>query len=134
MAAYARLAKLIDQPIDLSAVTIKDLEPSIHAVGQALVKGRGVGAGRAGISIYEGNRASHYCLDLMGTECKVSNQPAEDARFSISVAKETWAEIASGTLAPMEAFLTGRMAVSGDIDFARRLYAKLATKRGRTDF
>lgn len=133
MTTYAVLKKLMDRPSNVSGLALKDLEPSIQALGETLAKGRSVRVGRAGVSIYEGEQASHYCLDLIEGECRISKQPPEDARFSISVAKETWAEIASGEISPMDAFLMGRMAISGDISFARRLYATLAAKPGRTD-
>lgn len=134
MSEYAKLRRVMERPDDISALAEKDVDASIQSLGEGLAKGRGKDVGRAGVTVYDKGRAVHYCLDLIEKECRVSKQPAEDARFAIGVSKETWAEIASGELAPMDAFLLGRMTVSGDVEFGVRLYAKVAARRGRADY
>lgn len=134
MSAYAKLVKMMDRPQDSSLLTQDEVATSVQSVGEHLAKAKGRDVGRIGVTVYDKGRALQFCLDLIGDECRVSNAQAEDARFAINVSKETWAEVASGELAPMDAFLMGRMAISGDIDFGRRLYAKVAAKDGRADF
>ena len=40
------------------------------------------------------------------------------------------AEIAKGDLSPVDAYLAGRLEVHGDLDFGKRLFARLAAKTG----
>lgn len=134
MSKYAKLTGVMERPDDISALSQEHVDASVRSVANNLAKGRGKDVGRGGLTIYDKGRAVHYCLDLIEQECRVSKRQAEDARFAIGVSKETWVEIASGELAPMDAFLQGRMAVSGDVEFGIRLYAKVAAKRGRADY
>lgn len=133
MSTYAKLNRIIDRSKDISALTENDIDSSVQFLSENLARATGKDVGRLGVTVYDKDHTSHYCLDLVGDECRFVKQQAEDSRFGISVTKETWVEMVSGELAPMDAFLMGRMALSGDIDFGRRLYAKLATKVGRTD-
>jgi SCP-2 sterol transfer family len=133
VSAYAKLKKMIDLPRESGVLKQNDVDASMESLAQHLARAIGKDVGRVAVNVYDKNHISHYCLDLIGDECRISKQLAEDSRFGISVTKETWAEIASGELAPMDAFLMGRMALSGEISFGRRLYAKLAEKNEESD-
>jgi putative sterol carrier protein len=134
VSVYAKLKKMVDLPLKIEDFPQKELDLSIESFGRHLAEATGKDVGRISINIYDGNCVSSYCLDLIGNECRVSQQRAEDSRFEINIKKETWLEISSGQLAPVDAFLMGRMAVLGDLAFGRRLYAKLAVRDGKTDF
>jgi putative sterol carrier protein len=134
MSVYAKLKKMIDLPLKIEDFQQKELDLSIESLGGNLAEATGKDVGRISINIYDGDCESRYCLDLIGNECRVSKQRAEDSRFEINIKKETWLEISSGQLAPVDAFLMGKMAVIGDLVFGRRLYAKLAVRDGKTDF
>ena len=42
-------------------------------------------------------------------------------------------EIANGDLSPVDAYLTGRMEVAGNLDFAKRQYAKAMSAASAED-
>jgi hypothetical protein len=54
--------------------------------------------------------------------------------IEIITAPETWLSIAAGALAPLDAFISGRMRVRGDYRRARSVMLHLADGPGRTDF
>lgn len=134
MSVYAKLQKIFDFPLKIEDFSPQSLDLSIESFGRHLALSTGKDIGRISINIYDGDCVSCYSLDLIGNEYRVDKKRAEDSRFEINLKKETWLEISSGQLAPVDAFLRGKMAVSGDLAFGRRLYAKLAAKDGRTDF
>jgi putative sterol carrier protein len=45
---------------------------------------------------------------------------------------ETWVELANGDLSPVDAYLAGRLELTGDVEFAKRQYAKVKA-RGMID-
>jgi putative sterol carrier protein len=134
VSVYAKLKKIIDIACEIENIQQNDLDKSIDSLAKNLAVATGKDVGRLGINIYDEGHVFYYCLELIGDECRVTKQREEDLRFEINVTKETWAKIAMGELAPMDAFLMGQMALSGDPVFGRRLYAKLAATGGRKNF
>ena len=59
---------------------------------------------------------------------------ADPVDVEVITTPETWLAIASGELAPLDAFTGGKMRVRGDYQLARRVMAHLAAGPGRTDF
>lgn len=59
---------------------------------------------------------------------------ADPVDVEVITAPETWLAIASGQMAPLDAFISGKMRVRGDYRLARRVMLHLAAGSGRTDF
>ncbi len=132
MPEYAKLKNLLQGATSTDGVSVSALSGSVHALGDAIKRGKHVG--RFGLRVTDKNKVRDYCMDLLGGECKVSETHAEDATFAIACTKDTWAKIAAGELSPVDAFYQGQMEVEGDLAFGKRLYANAASKRGATDF
>jgi putative sterol carrier protein len=73
-------------------------------------------------------------LDLSGGKAAASKGSTGKADFAVKGSRETMAQIASGELSPVDAYLSGRLEVHGDLDFGKRLFAKLAAKGGELEF
>jgi putative sterol carrier protein len=72
---------------------------------------------------------------LDGEKTSTSSERADDFDVEIITTPETWWEIATGKLAPHDAFLTGRMRVRGDTSMAQNgLKQAAASPEGRTHF
>ena len=85
-------------------------------------------------SIIDEKETAPFRLDLTGGKATVAKGSTGKADFAIKGSRETMAEIAKGDLSPVDAYLAGRLEVHGDLDFGRRLFAKLAAKTGETEF
>ena len=59
---------------------------------------------------------------------------SDSADIEVITSPETWLAIASGELAPLDAFIGGKMRVRGDYKLARLAMLHLAAGPGRTDF
>jgi putative sterol carrier protein len=77
-------------------------------------------------------RVSCFNLVLDGRKATTSAEPANKPDVELIMVPETWWEIASGRVAPHEAFLRGRMRVRGDTDLAQRMLKYVAGSSGRT--
>jgi putative sterol carrier protein len=62
----------------------------------------------------------------------VAEGSADERNLEVVVSEETWVEMANGDLSPVDAYLAGRMEVTGDLEFAKRQYAK-AMSRGTAE-
>ena len=69
---------------------------------------------------------------LDGEKATVSTGPADKPDLELIMAPETWWEVASGRLAPHEAFSSGRMRVRGDTDLAQDVLKHAAASPGPT--
>ena len=132
MTEYAKFKNFIGSAADANDLSVSALSESVRTIGNALKKGKHVG--RVGLRVTDKRKVRHYCADLLGGECKVSETRAENATFAIACTKETWAKIATGELSPVDAFYQGQMEVEGDLAFGKRLYAIAASKRGTINF
>jgi putative sterol carrier protein len=76
----------------------------------------------------EGSSVSSVAI---GTKSKRSAKAAKPT-VEVITTPEIWKEIASGRLAPHDAFLEGRMRVRGDVRVAQRMVKHLAGAEGLT--
>ena len=79
-----------------------------------------------GISaVYElrltGEAAGTWHLTIADQQCVVSPGSAEHPDITISMSDEDWADLAAGKLDPVNAYLSGRIAVSGNFSLAPML-------------
>ena len=131
MSEYAKLKTFLKSTGKGGDVTVAALRESVHALGDSVKRGRQVG--RLALRVTDNRRVRHFCLDLVGGECRVSEARVDDPTFAISCTKETWAQVAGGKISPVDAFYQGMLEVEGDLSFGKRLYANAASKRGSTD-
>ena len=79
-----------------------------------------------GISaVYElrvtGEAAGTWHLTIADQQCAVSPGRAEHPDITIAISDEDWANLVAGKLDPVNAYLSGRIVVSGDFSLAPML-------------
>jgi hypothetical protein len=78
------------------------------------------------------DRARFLNVVLDGTGFKCGTEAIDKPDLELLTTSEVWAEIARGELAPIAAFLAGRMRVRGAVRFAQRVHKHVAAGEGRT--
>lgn len=70
-----------------------------------------------------GDNGGTWVLDARSgkTDGFVTEGPSDDAQCTITVTDEDWVGITSGSVNPMQAFMTGKIKVSGDMGLAMKL-------------
>ena len=119
MIEYARLRRLFPQKVDAADVTKADIAASMESAAPLLKSGKDVG--RLQVSLLgERNARRAFTFDVLGGECRVKEGTADELDLELVLAEDAWVAIANGDLSPVDAYLTGRMEVVGDIEFAKR--------------
>ncbi|MGQ0569590.1 MAG: SCP2 sterol-binding domain-containing protein [Armatimonadota bacterium] len=131
MKRYARLNPLFKNPSTVKSVRDLNLDQSMDALVRRLGGARE--SGSAEVYIVGGLRETAYRLEFVGGKGTVSKVNAGAADFAVRASAETWMEMAKGDLSPIDAFLTGRLEVHGDLGFGKRLFAKAASRGGERD-
>jgi putative sterol carrier protein len=123
MTEYPRLKRLFPRQVAVGDAGAREISEAVQAAAKLL--GRGKDVGRLEISLVGKRRKSQYTFDVLAGECRVAEGASESPDLQIVVPEEALVEIANGTLSPVDAYLTGRMELTGDIEFGKRQYAKL---------
>jgi hypothetical protein len=85
------------------------------------------------VTLLSGEQEQHGTISVRdGNAQRAVEGDAVD--IEVITSPETWLAIASGQLAPLDAFTGGKMRVRGDYKLARRIMLHLAAGPGRTDF
>ena len=100
-----------------------NLGASFKRMAEALAKTRH--AGTIQFTIQDGRSTRRWCLTMSPDGSNVSESRVEKPDLEILTDAESWAEIASGDIAPLEAFGQGRVRVRGDIELARVLVKRM---------
>lgn len=79
-----------------------------------------------------GEKKSYVNVKLGAGQQKTSTRALSKPNVELITHPETWMEIASGQLAPIEAFLQGRMRVRGNTTLALKMLRHVAGSPGRT--
>ncbi|MEE9456899.1 MAG: SCP2 sterol-binding domain-containing protein [bacterium] len=74
-----------------------------------------------------------WVLTIVDKTCTVERKRVKRPEIEIITAEETYWDLAKAAISPVEAFIAGKMEISGNSDLISRIYKKLAS-RGRTDF
>jgi putative sterol carrier protein len=97
-----------------------------------LLEGSGI-TGKVQFSILDGANWKSRAIQLDTTGAKVHKEPLKKVDLEILTRKETWEQIAKGSISPIEAFVTGKMRVRGNYKLGPRLIKHLAVTPGRID-
>jgi putative sterol carrier protein len=124
----------------LRFATIKDLTRGGKASAAETAKNLGEqlaavkAKGTLRLSLLEGGKAANttsYDVPLGGAKAKGTKSPVKPT-IELITTPETWMEIASGRLAPHDAFFGGRMRVRGKAFTAQHMLKYIAGSEGRT--
>ena len=131
MSEYPKLKRLFPRKVDAAEVRASDLAASVESGAKLLKRGKDVG--QVELRVVGAKASRSYTVDVLGGDTKVTQGAADEPDLLLVVPEETWVEIANGDLSPVDAYLTGRMEVAGNLDFAKRQYAKAMSGRGAED-
>ena len=130
MTDYPRLRRLFAKRKAVGEVSAADVASSMESAAKLLKRGNDAGTMELRVL---GDRAQRaFTFDVLPGDCRVKEAGTESPSLRVVLTDATWAEIASGDLSPVDAYLTGRLEVAGDLGFAKRQYAKLIS-RGDVD-
>jgi putative sterol carrier protein len=130
MKPFAKLEPLVKGTVK----TPKDLnlDEATKALAKRIEQVRDTGSFE--VHVIDEKETAPFRLDLTGGKATIAKGSTGKADFAIKGSRETMAEIAKGDLSPVDAYLAGRLEVHGDLDFGKRLFAKLAAKTGEREF
>jgi putative sterol carrier protein len=126
MHEFPRVKRLFPRKLKAADVGASEIAESMESGARLLKRGKDVGRLEVRLVGKSGSRA--FTFDVLGGECRVTQGTSDERDLEIVVSDETWVEIANGDLSPVDAYLTGRMEVTGDLDFAKRQYAKALSR------
>ena len=119
MSAYFTLKNLTDHPDRRDLGTVFD-----RISGR--VTGSGEGTQRAQFRIANGEEQSCWSFELGPGTCKLHNEGVDRPDFEIITDPETWWQIAEGKLAPLRAFVGGKLRLRGDVELCETFLRQLA--------
>jgi putative sterol carrier protein len=92
------------------------LAESFKQVASALSKSKR--SGTIQFTIDDGGKVRHWSLGMSAAGCEAMETAVERPSLEIITDARTWTEIATGRIAPLEAFGQGKVRVRGDIELA----------------
>jgi putative sterol carrier protein len=126
MSEFPRVKRLFPRKVQAAEVSASDIAQSIESGAKLLKRGKDVGRLEVRLIGKSGSRS--YTVDVLGGDSRVTQGTSDERDLEIVVSDETWVDIANGDLSPVEAYLTGRMEITGDLGFAKRQYAKAMSR------
>lgn len=126
MNEFPTVKRLFPRKMEAAEVRVSDIAESMESGAKLLKRGKDVG--RLEVRLVGEGASRSYTFDVLGGDCRVTQGTSEDRDLEIVVSDETWVAIANGDLSPVDAYLTGRMEVTGDLEFAKRQYVKVMSR------
>jgi putative sterol carrier protein len=74
-----------------------------------------------------------WTVHVGGKKADVQDRHTGKPKVEVVTRVETWNEIALGKLSPLEAFVTGRLRVRGDVEMTKRMLRHLCEPNGVID-
>jgi putative sterol carrier protein len=130
--SYAKLVPLIKNPAGVKDPKGLDLDEVAKSMAKSFEQSRDQGSFE--YYILDDNQATPFRLELKAGKPVIHKEVTGKANFTIRATRAAAAELAKGELSPVDAYLAGRLEVLGDLDFGKRLFARLAAKGGETEF
>ena len=96
---------------------------SFRQIAKALAKSKRTGVIQ--FMLREGRKTRRWSLTMTASGCKVAERATERPDLEILADAKSWADIATGALAPLDAFGLGKLRVRGRIEFARLIARRL---------
>ena len=132
MKQFAKLNPLVKNPGAVKTPKDFNLDEAAKTLVKSLESARDTGSFE--VHITDESNTAPVRLDFSGDKPALAKGAAGKADFAIKGSRATLAEIAKGDLSPVDAYLAGQLEVHGDLDFGKRLFARLAAKAGEKEF
>jgi putative sterol carrier protein len=130
MNEFPKLKRLFSRKVAPAKAGASDIAESMETGAKLLKRGKDVG--RLEVRLIGARESRSYTFDVLAGDCRVTQGRSAERDLEVVVSEETWVEIANGDLSPIDAYLAGRMELTGDLEFAKRQYAK-AMSRGAVE-
>lgn len=105
------------------------IEESIHTMAKRLENSREDAIYQ--FQFRDGKNVSNYCLIFRGGEVTIEKAYVAAHNFGLKTDKTVWQQIASGSLSPLDAFLNGKLLISGNETEGFRMFFRLADDNGQ---
>lgn len=89
--------------------------------------------GEVQFKLVDGDIEESYSVPLGGKRTASSKRASKRPALEVFLKSETWSEIAEGKLSPLEAIVSGRMRVRGDVELGLRLMRHLRGSEGEVE-
>ncbi len=132
MKTYAKLIPLVQNPGSIKTSKDLDLDEASKNLVKGLAHGREQGSFE--MHVLDDDSVVPFRIELNMGKPVLSRQSGALSNFMLRASRATAAEMAKGELSPVDAYLAGRLEVHGDLEFGKRLYARLAAKGGLKEF
>jgi putative sterol carrier protein len=126
MSEFPKVKRLFPRKVQAGEVAASDIAESMESGAKLLKRGKDVG--RLEVRLIGKGKSRSFTFDVLAGDCRVTQGASGERDLEIVVSDETWVDIANGDLSPVDAYLTGRMEVTGDLGFAKRQYAKAISR------
>jgi putative sterol carrier protein len=107
------------QPLPRLVKGKADIEGTLAAVARQLSKSKR--SATLQFTLREGRRNRQWCLTMSPEGCTVAPSAIKQPDLEVMTDAESWMAIASGEVAPLEAFAAGKLRLIGDVELARLL-------------
>lgn len=77
-----------------------------------------------------GNGGGNWTMEVKGGKCEVKQGQAAGAKATVNTDADTWVGINTGKVNPMQAFMTGKIKVQGNMGELMKLNNPSIFKRG----
>lgn len=124
MTSYVTLRKLTEP-------TERDIDRTFGRMAE-LLRESGE-SGRVHFRIVDAQARLSWSLDLNREVCHARAEAIEHPDLEVVTRRETWWQMAEGSLSPLDAIFQGKLAVRGDVELGKRLLKKLASSEGEVD-
>ncbi len=68
-----------------------------------------------------GDNGGQYWVKVVNNTCEVGSGTAENPKMTLKAAADDWLAVASGKMNAMQAFMSGKLKISGDMGVAFKL-------------
>lgn len=100
-----------------------DIAEGFKQIAKALAKSKRTGVIQ--FTIGNGRKTRQWCVAMAPTGCEATETATARPDVEIITDAKSWADIAAGRVAPLEAFGQGKVRVRGDIELARLLVRRV---------
>lgn len=119
--AFARFPNFVNPPA-------QDIEASLNQFAELLAKTSS--SGTIALRIVSGAAINHWTVHINPGAGQVSRESTGRPDIELVTTANTWMQIASGNVSPLQCFAEGRLRFRGDVKLAKRFLEEAASTPG----
>jgi putative sterol carrier protein len=106
--------------------TISEIAEIFPAMCQRFVPEKAEGVNAIIQFDLSGDNGGLYWLRIVEGRCESGDGQAENPKMTLRAAADDWHAVATGAMAPMQAFMSGKLKIQGDMSLAMKLQTMFA--------